>query len=107
MVRPKKALKKFENELKDYFGVNHVFLVSSGKAALTLILQSLAAITGKDEVVIPSYTCFSVPSAVVRAGLKPVISDIGENDFNFDFQRLKEAITDRTLSQWARRRSSP
>ena len=32
---------KVERELKSYFGVKHVFLVSSGKAGLTLILQSL------------------------------------------------------------------
>ncbi len=97
MVRPAKALEKFENQLRSYFCVKHVFLVSSGKAALTLILQSLSEITGRNEVVIPSYTCFSVPSAVIKAGLKPVICDISENDINYDFEHLEQVVSDRTL----------
>ncbi|GAB4345934.1 MAG: hypothetical protein Kow0099_26690 [Candidatus Abyssubacteria bacterium] len=97
MLRPSKALRKFEEELQAYFGVKHVFLVSSGKAALTLILHTLNELTGKVEVVIPSYTCFSVPSAVVRAGLKPVICDIKENDFNYDERRLAELVNQNTL----------
>lgn len=97
LFRSSKVLHKFENELRAYFNVKHVFLVSSGRAALTLILQSLSEITGKTEVVIPSYTCFSVPSAVVRAGLRPVICDVGENDFNYDKQQLAELINKNTL----------
>ncbi len=97
MLRPSKALRKFEEELRAYFGMKHVFLVSSGKAALTLILQTLNELTGKEEVVIPSYTCFSVPSAVVKAGLKPVICEIKENDFNYDERRLAELVNQNTL----------
>jgi perosamine synthetase len=37
----KRELERFETELKDYFGMKHCFLVSSGKTALTIILQSL------------------------------------------------------------------
>ncbi len=97
MVRPAKALKKFECELRSYFGVKHVFLVSSGKAALTLILEALSHITNKDEVVIPSYTCFSVPSAVVRAGLKPVICDIEQDSFEYDIRSLDRVVGKKTL----------
>ena len=97
ILRPAKALKKFEEELRAYFRVKHVFLVSSGKAALTLILQALHEMTGGDEVVLPSYTCFSVPSAVVRAGFKPVICDIEGNDFNYDIEHLTEAVGKDTL----------
>lgn len=97
VVRPAKTLKKFEGELRSYFGVKHVFLVSSGKAALTLILQSLSKISGKKEVVIPSYTCFSVPSAVVKADLRPAICDISENDINYDPEHLEQVVSNRTL----------
>ncbi len=97
MIRPAKALERLEEELQSYFETRHVFLASSGKAALTLILKSLSQITGRREVVIPSYTCFSVPSAVVRAGLKPVICDIRENDFNYDLHHLKEVAGKKTL----------
>ena len=97
VVRPAKTLKKFEDELRSYFGVKHVFLVSSGKAALTLILESLSEIAGRQEVVIPSYTCFSVPSAIVKGGLKPIICDIAEDDINYESHHLKEAVSKDTL----------
>ncbi len=97
MVRPTKALKKFEDELRSYFGVKHVFLVSSGKAALTLILKALREMSGRDEVVMPSYTCFSVPASVLKAGLKPVVCDIEENDFNYDIGHLAEVVGKDTL----------
>jgi dTDP-4-amino-4,6-dideoxygalactose transaminase len=92
MMRPAKTLEKFEDELRSHFGVKHVFLLSSGTAALTLILKSLSEITGRTEVVIPSYTCFSVPSAVVKAGSKPVICDVSGHDFNYGPERLKETV---------------
>jgi len=97
IFRPTKALRRFEDELRIYFGVKHVFLVSSGKAALTLILQSLSEITGRKEVVIPSYTCFSVPSAIVKTGLKPIICDVAENDINYDTDHLQEVVGESTL----------
>ena len=57
-----------EREIMEYFGVKHAFLVSSGKAALYVILKALKEINpGKKSVVVPAYTCFSVPSAIVKA----------------------------------------
>ena len=61
---------KIEGEIKRYFGVKHVFLASSGKAALAVILLALKSLSNKKEVLISAYTCFSVPSAIVKAGLK-------------------------------------
>jgi dTDP-4-amino-4,6-dideoxygalactose transaminase len=73
----KKYLKKLEEELKDYFNVRHVFLVSSGKAALTIILRALKSLAPeKNEVLIPAYTCYSVPSSIVKADLKTSLCDI-------------------------------
>src|SRR6185369_941791 len=66
-----KAVNRFEDELKEFYHVRHSFAVSSGKAALVLILQALKELsTDRDEVLIPAYTCYSVPSAIVRAGLR-------------------------------------
>src|SRR2546422_7913447 len=46
-------LDRFESELKEHFGVKHCFLVSSGKAAFTLILLALKELfPDRDEVVI-------------------------------------------------------
>jgi dTDP-4-amino-4,6-dideoxygalactose transaminase len=88
-----KALKKFEEELKDYFKIGHCYTVSSGKAALTVILQALHELSpDRDEVLIPAYTCYSVPSAIVRAGLKVRLCDLGPGTLDFDFGRIEEEL---------------
>ncbi len=94
----RRVLEKRAEELRQYFGVKHVFLLSSGKAALTVILKALKRLCpDKDEVLIPAYTCFSVPSAIVKAGLKVTLCDIDPTTFDFDGRQLDEAIGDRTL----------
>lgn len=94
----KKYVQKLEEEMREYFGIKYVFPISSGKAALTLILQSLKSLSpDKEEVLIPAYTCFSVPSAVVKAGLKVALCDIDPLTFDFDRKYLSEAIHEKTL----------
>jgi perosamine synthetase len=91
-------LKKLENEIKDYFGINHVFLVSSGKAGLTLILQALKSLhPERNEVLIPAYTCFSVPSAIIKAGLKVSLCDIDPSTLDFDYEFLDKSVSKKTL----------
>ena len=88
---------KIEGEIKRYFGVKHVFLASSGKAALAVILLALKSLSNKKEVLISAYTCFSVPSAIVKAGLKVSLCDINPSTFDFDYNLLKKAINKDTL----------
>ncbi len=91
-------LKRLEREVRDYFNVKHVFLVSSGKAALTVILNALKSLSPeRDEVLIPAYTCFSVPSAIKKAGLKVALCDIDTKTFDFQQGLLKKAINKKTL----------
>ncbi|MFZ3063753.1 MAG: aminotransferase class V-fold PLP-dependent enzyme [Nitrospirota bacterium] len=91
-------LKRLEREVRDYFNVKHVFLVSSGKAALTVILNALKSLSPeRDEVLIPAYTCFSVPSAIKKAGLKVALCDIDTKTFDFQQGLLKNAINKKTL----------
>lgn len=93
------VLKNREQELRKYFDIRHVFLVSSGKAALYLILKSLRVLyPQRDEVIVPAYTCFSVPSAIVRAGLKVIPCDIDPYTFDFNHERLRDALSDRILA---------
>lgn len=88
VFRGKEELERFKSELKEYFGVKHCFLFSSGKAALTLILKALHKIyPGRDEVLIPAFSCYSVPSAIVRAGLKVRLCDIHPDTLDFDFEQ--------------------
>jgi len=97
LVRSSAAIAAFEDELKRYFRAKHVFLVSSGTAALTVTLKALAADSGRREVIVPAYTCFTVPAAVVQAGLEPVLCDIERTTFDLDRAQLTPLVTDRTL----------
>lgn len=74
--------------------------VSTGRAALTIILQALHDIghSARDEVIVPSYTCFSVAAAVVRAGLTPRVADIVSGTLDYDESRLAQLDTRRTLA---------
>ena len=84
---------KFRSELKDYFKVKHCFLTSSGKAALTLILKALHRMSpDRDEVLIPAFTCYSVPSAIVRAGLKIRLCDINPETLDYDYTNFQRNL---------------
>lgn len=92
-----KYINRLEGELREYFGAKHVFLVSSGKAALTLILKALNSLDPRREALIPAYTCFSVPSAIVKAGLRVSLCDIDPEAFDFDYKLLEQTINNETL----------
>jgi len=85
------------DELRQEFNVRHVFPVSSGTAALRLTLTALTSLSDRTDVVMPAYSCFAVPAAVVHAGLRPVLCDIDEATFDFDHALLPHALTRRTL----------
>ncbi len=82
----------FKREICSAFGVKHCFLLSTGRAALYLLLKSIKELYGEDrnEVVIPSYTCYSVPSSVAKAGLKIRICDIDPYTLDYDLRKLSE-----------------
>jgi dTDP-4-amino-4,6-dideoxygalactose transaminase len=96
-VAGRRARAALEDDVRRYFGVRHVFLLSSGTAALRLALTALASIRNRADVVLPAYTCFSVPAAVVAAGLRPVACDIDPSNFDFDHQQLARSVTANTL----------
>jgi len=96
-LRPARSIRVLEDGLRAEFGVRHVFTMSSGKAALTLALMALKAGSSRREVVIPAYTCFSVPAAVLKAGLRPVLCDIDPATFDFDHAQLARTLGPDTL----------
>jgi dTDP-4-amino-4,6-dideoxygalactose transaminase len=92
------GMEHFQEALKSYFGVKHCLLINSGRAALTAILMALKEKDDRDEVIIPSYTCFSVPAAIVRAGLKIGLCDIELETLDFNYEELEEIISEKTLA---------
>jgi perosamine synthetase len=98
LLRPARACAKLESELKSYFGVRHVFLLTSGKAALATVLNSMKARSSRRQVIIPAYTCYSVPSAVHKAGLEVVLCDVDPHSLDFDLAELEAVVGENTLA---------
>jgi dTDP-4-amino-4,6-dideoxygalactose transaminase len=96
-LRPHASLDRASRELKSYLRAEEIFFVSSGKAALTLTLQALATLGPARRVAIPAYTCFTVPAAVIRAGLEPVLIDVDPDTLDFADGSLKQTLDRRDL----------
>ena len=86
---------EFERLIADYIGVKHVIAVSSGTAALHLIVRALGLGAG-DEVLVPSYTFAASVNAVLFEGCVPVFVDIDLETKNIDPQDLERKISGRT-----------
>jgi dTDP-4-amino-4,6-dideoxygalactose transaminase len=81
-----------EQDLREFLGVRHVFLFSSGRAALTVLLQAMSGLRTGRAVLLPAYTCYSVPAAIIRAGLTPVLVDLDPATLAFDGDSLRQAL---------------
>jgi len=90
-------LVKFENGIRGYFGSEFVFLTSSGKASLVLILKGLSSLRARKKVLIPAYTCYSVPSSIVKSGLEIALCDVDPDTLDFDYPQLERLADDKTL----------
>jgi dTDP-4-amino-4,6-dideoxygalactose transaminase len=87
--------------LRRVAGLEHAWPVSSGRAAMTVILQAMRAARGDptcNEVIVPAYTCYSVPAAIERAGLKPRLCDIDPATLSMDPEALDRCDFSRTLA---------
>jgi dTDP-4-amino-4,6-dideoxygalactose transaminase len=85
----------FERELAAYLGVAHVIGVANGTDALTIALRA-AGVGPGDEVVVPSFTFYATPEAVVAAGAAPVFCDIDPGTFCVTRETVERAMTDGT-----------
>ncbi len=86
---------EFERRIAAYAGVPHAVAVSSGTAALHLILQGLGIGPG-DEVLVPSFTFAASVNAILFAGAKPVFVDIEPVHYTLDPEDAARRVTGRT-----------
>lgn len=92
------TLETLRQKLRARFDVRHVFFSTSGRAGLSVGLQALRALNPeRDEVLLPAFTSFSVPSAVVNAGLKISLYDLHADTLAPDLSSLEKALNSRTL----------
>jgi perosamine synthetase len=88
----------FEQELRDFLGVPWVRSTISGRAALYLALVAMRRNSRRNEVLIPAFVCPSVGRAVVKAGLRPVLCDVGPTGSGLDPDDLRRKLRERTLA---------
>ena len=86
---------EFERLVAEYVGVKHAVAVSSGTAALHLIVKALGIGPG-DEVLVPSFTFVASVNVILYEGAKPVFVDIEPDTYNLDPEDLERRITPRT-----------
>lgn len=101
LPRKRRALESLRAQLMAQFGLAGCEFVSSGRAGLTLSLQMLYALRGdakRNEVVIPGYTCFSVPASIERAGLRVRVCDIDPRTLSYDPDQLAHFDFSRVLA---------
>lgn len=84
-----------EQTLQRVLGQPEVILTSSGRGALTRLLQA-AGIGQGDEVILQAFTCLVVPNAIRAAGARPVYADINPATYNLDPADVAKKITPRT-----------
>lgn len=85
----------FERVIAEYVGARHAVAVSSGTAALHLIVKALGLGEG-DEVLTPSFSFAASVNAILYERATPVFVDIDPETYNLDPADVERKITERT-----------
>ena len=88
-------LEEFEHLMAEYIGVRHAVAVSSGTAALHLIVRALGIGKG-DEVLVPAFTFAASVNAFLYEGAAPVFVDIEPGSYNLNPEDLERKVSART-----------
>jgi perosamine synthetase len=88
-------VRAFEDAMCRTLGVAHAVAVSSGTAALDVVLQALDVGPG-DEVVVPAFTYVATVNAIARRGALPVMVDVDPRTLNVDPDAVRAALGPRT-----------
>ncbi|NDJ52329.1 MAG: DegT/DnrJ/EryC1/StrS family aminotransferase [Chloroflexi bacterium] len=88
-------MREFEEMMAAFAGVKHGVGVSSGTAALHLIVRSLDLQPG-DEVLVPSFTFAASVNVLLFERLLPVFVDIEPDTFNLDPADIERKISPKT-----------
>ena len=86
--------------LNERLGAGHYFMTGTGRAGMTILLRALRRLApaGRDEVLVPSYTCYSVAASAIKAGLKVRIVDVNPGTLDYAPADLEAADFTRVLA---------
>lgn len=87
--------KEFERKISEYVGTAKTVCLNSATAAMELTLHVLGVGPG-DEVIVPAYTYTASCSVICHVGATPVMIDCAKDDFEMDYDKLADLITEKT-----------
>jgi dTDP-4-amino-4,6-dideoxygalactose transaminase len=86
---------RFERELCEYLGVEHISVFSNATIALITALQCLEI---KGQVITTPFSFVATSHALLWNGLEPVFVDVESRNLNMDPSKIENAITSRTTA---------
>ena len=87
--------KEFEKQIAAYIGVPKAVCLNSATAAMEMALR-LIGVGPDDEVIVPAYTYTASASVTQHVGCKLVLVDSQPDNVEMDYDKLAEAITEKT-----------
>ena len=87
--------KEFERQIAAYCGTARAVCLSSATACMEMVLR-LVGVGPEDEVIVPAYTYTATASVTQHIGCRLVMVDSQEDCVEMDYDRLADAITERT-----------
>ena len=86
---------KLENVIQRIYPESIAFSYSSARGAISSALSSIDIKPG-EEVIISSYTCLAVPTAILNANAVPVYCDVCKTSLNMTVQGMLALVTEKT-----------
>ena len=87
--------KELERKISEYVHTDKTVCLNSATAALEMVLH-LLDIQPEDEVIVPAYTYTATASVTQHVGCKLVMVDSQKDSVEMDYDKLADAITERT-----------
>lgn len=87
--------KEFEKKISEYCNTPKTVCLNSATASMEMTLR-LLGVGKEDEVIVPSYTYTASCSVICHVGAKPIMIDIQKDSLEMDYEKLEEAITEKT-----------
>ena len=87
--------KEFEKKIAAYVGTHKAVCLNSATAAMEMALR-LIGVGPEDEVIVPAYTYTASASVTQHVGCKLVLVDSQKDCVEMDYDKLAEAITEKT-----------